>query len=207
MNNIIYIAFSVCLGLFNNIYIYLNKIPYICDFISICKPYLIYFSCNVIFYYGKLEILYQKISPNEKQYEYLSLYCVENSEFINCNSEIVRILRKTDRTCNYLLKFRKCKIIGRLHILPEQIIKSLEDIELNEKNLVLSAIYKETTDDIVFEKDITELLNEYLICNFNNTFKLSNIIENDNTIFNNNGKVSVINNLADIEVWDINTII
>ena len=67
----------------NNIKIYLDKLPQFNYVIGICRPYFMYMSCNALFYYGKLQIFYQKISPNEKEYEYLSLYCIDNNDFID----------------------------------------------------------------------------------------------------------------------------
>lgn len=205
--NLLHIIFNVYISIYNYGIFYLNRIPYFTYCIDYCKPYFLSLSCNMLYYYGQFEILYNRISPTEKDYEYLSLYCIEKKEFINCNNEISKILRTSDRKDNYLLKFRKLKWIGRFHLSPDKIITCLEDIVTDADKMVLSAIYKETNNNSISEIDITNLLNEYLICNFSNTFKLSEMIDDTSTIFNFNGHISIINNTADMEELDINTFI
>lgn len=199
------IIFPLFHSVFNTSMLYLRKIPGFNTGLHYITPYLVKISYLSIFYFSKLQIYLETILPTEKKSDYLSLYCIEDKKFIDSYSKIVCILKETNRDNHYLLKFKHLDLIGRLYVTPDKIINGLQDIVIKNDNTILSAIYESQTSSTLIERDVTDLLNEYLICNFTGEFKLSDMIDDtENTLLDSSGKITIINNLADSEIWDIN---
>ena len=142
--------------------VYLKKNKYSIKIYTNSFPYIQWLFFKLLYVFTSIQMYYNSICPQPNGFIKMSLFNVNQGNYIESNSQIETILSNSNRNDVFILKFMYNHKVGRKIIYPE----------LNYTQDVITQVINESALSITLnsiseqmEKDITELFNQYLVYN------------------------------------------